>query len=70
METCRYVICLLTDDCYGSFIEGKDDPINGCPVCVDYTVALSFKDTEQAHKVAHECGFNDGEYAIHGYFFN
>ena len=68
-KTYSYYICLLTEDCYGDYIEGKYIEGDGCPVCVDFSVAVGFDNVEDAHKYAKEkAKLKLGEYAIHGFY--
>jgi len=69
MKQYWYVVCLFTEDCYGNFIEEKGNQTDGCPVCIDFSAARRFETTDKAHKFAHECGYQNGEYSIHGYYF-
>lgn len=64
-----YFICLLTENCYGDYVEGSCDKNGSFPVCVDFSVARRFDNVEDAHKYAKEnVKLNLGEYAIHGFY--
>jgi len=65
----RYYICLLTDNCYDNYVEGRYIEGDGMPVCVDFSVAKCFDNVEDAHKYAKEkANLKLGEYAIHGFY--
>jgi len=64
-----YMICLLTEDCYGDYIYGKFVENDGCPVGADFTYAVSFNNVEEAHDYAiNKAKLKPGEYAIHGFY--
>jgi len=64
-----YFISLLTENCYGNYVEGKYIEGDGLPVCVDFSVAKGFDNIEDAHKYAQEkADLKLGEYAIHGFY--
>ena len=45
----KYFIVLCTDDCYGNFVEGREDG-DGLPVCCDVVVAKSFSDPDKLNR--------------------
>jgi hypothetical protein len=67
-KTYKYMICLLTDSCYGDFVEGGLIDGDGMPVGNDITYAKYFDNTDKAHKFAKENGIQLGDYSIHGYY--
>jgi len=65
----RYMISLLTDNCYGDYIYGKCVEGDGCPVGSDFTYAVSFDNVEDVHEYAKEkAKLKLGEYAVHGFY--
>jgi len=64
-----YFISLLTDNCYGDYVECRYIEGDGLPVCVDLFVAKRFDNVENAHKYAKDkANLKLGEYAIHGFY--
>jgi hypothetical protein len=64
----KYMICLLTENCYGDFVEGRYVEGDGMPVCVDLTYAKHFDTVDEAHEYAKENHLKLGDYSIHGYY--
>jgi len=65
----RYMISLLTDNCYGDYIYGKFVEGDGCPVGADFTYAVTFNNVEETHEYAlNKAKLKYGEYAIHGFY--
>jgi len=64
-----YFISLLTDNCYGDYVESSYIEGDGLPVCVDLFVAKRFNNVEDAYKYAKDkANLKLGEYAIHGFY--
>jgi len=64
-----YFISLLTENCYGDYVEGRYIEGDGLPVCVDFSVVKGFENVEDAHKYAKDkANLKLGEYAIHGFY--
>lgn len=65
----KYFIVLITDDCYGDFVERAEIDGDGLPVCCDPVVARSFSSTEKLIDwVTENTSLNPGEYKIEGQF--
>jgi len=65
----KYMISLLTDNCYGDYIYGKFVERDGCPVGADFTYAVTFDNVEETHEYAlTKAKLKYGEYAIHGFY--
>lgn len=46
----KYFIVLLSKDCYGDFVEDREDDDGFLPVCVDPAVAKSFSSPDELLK--------------------
>jgi len=65
----KYMISLLTDNCYGDYIYGRYIEGDWCPVGADFTYAIMFDNIEDVHNYAMEkAKLKLGEYAIHGFY--
>jgi hypothetical protein len=64
----KYMICLLTDSCYGDYVEGEFIEGDGMSVCADFTYAVKFDTVDEAHEFAKINKIALGDYAIHGFY--
>lgn len=68
----KYYIEILTGSCTGDYVEGKEVPGDGIPVCADLAVAKWFDSPDELNKWAKEntsLNLEEGEYAIYGVYY-
>ena len=67
----RFFIELFTKGCYGDFVEAKEVPVDGLPVCSDPVVAKDFESVEELEEwVSKYTSLVKGEYGIKGIYYH
>jgi len=69
MKKYKYMIYLLTANCYGDYVYGEFVEGDGVPCGADFTYAVSFDNVDEVHQYAKDKAILQlGTYAVHGFY--